>query len=113
THPASGQSATTSLVLFNGAASSTLFSANGPAYFGATATSSFSSAGVLTLAGLTNSGLGVDSAGKVYAAATSTFAGVLTNTNGQVTVTGGTNGQSLAWNAGAAAWVATTTFSAG
>jgi hypothetical protein len=35
---------------FNGAASTTLFSAYGPAYFGATATSSFSTAGALTLA---------------------------------------------------------------
>ncbi len=52
THPAAGQSATTSLVLFTGGASSTLFSNTGIAYFGGTATSSFSSAGVLTLTNL-------------------------------------------------------------
>jgi hypothetical protein len=40
----------TALQQFQGAASTTLFSAYGPAYFGATATSSFSNAGALTLA---------------------------------------------------------------
>ncbi len=46
THPAAGQSATTSLMLFNGAASSTQLSAT-QAYFGGTATSTFTSAGFL------------------------------------------------------------------
>lgn len=50
THPAAGQSATTSLVLLNGQASTTMFSAYNGAYFGATATSSFNSVGALTLA---------------------------------------------------------------
>ena len=45
THPAAGQSATTSLMLFNGAASSTLLSAY-KAYFGGTATSTFDAGGV-------------------------------------------------------------------
>lgn len=49
TNPAAGQSATTSLMLFNGQASSTQLSA-GLAYFGLTATSSFSGTGALTLA---------------------------------------------------------------
>src|ERR1051326_1399197 len=40
----------TALQLFNGKASSTLFSSYGPAYFGGTATSSFSTSGALTLA---------------------------------------------------------------
>ncbi len=46
THPAAGQSATTSLMLFNGAASSTQLSAT-VAYFGGSATSTFTSAGFL------------------------------------------------------------------
>ena len=49
THPNNLTSATTSLMLFNGGASTTLFSSLGPSYFGATATSSFSTAGALTL----------------------------------------------------------------
>lgn len=40
----------TALQQFNGSASTTLFSAYGPAYFGATATSSFATNGALTLA---------------------------------------------------------------
>ncbi len=46
THPAAGQSATTSLMLFNGNASSTQFSAM-QAYFGGTATTTFTAAGFL------------------------------------------------------------------
>jgi hypothetical protein len=46
THPAAGQSATTSLMLFNGNASSTQISAT-QAYFGGTATSTFTNAGFL------------------------------------------------------------------
>ncbi len=49
THPSAGQSATTSLMLFNGAASSTQFSA-AQAYFGGTATSTFTTAGFLGIA---------------------------------------------------------------
>lgn len=58
THPFALSSATTTLMLFNGAASTTLFSAYGPAYFGATATSSFATDGKLTLISplLTSSG---------------------------------------------------------
>lgn len=48
THPAAGQSATTSLMLFNGAASSTQFSST-KAFFGGSATSTFGIDGALTL----------------------------------------------------------------
>ncbi len=64
THPVAGQSATTSLFLFNGNASSTQFSAY-TAYFGATATSSFSTTGALTLSTaltITNGGTGTTTA---------------------------------------------------
>jgi hypothetical protein len=54
---------------------------------GATATTSISAAGVVTLASLSNSGLAVNSAGQVYAAATTTYSGVLAYSNGNVTVT--------------------------
>jgi hypothetical protein len=50
THPAAGQSATTSLMLFSGAASSTMFSAYNGAFFGGTATSSFNNIGQLDIA---------------------------------------------------------------
>lgn len=56
THPAAGQSATTSLMLFNGAASSTQLSAT-RAYFGGTATSTFTSAGFLGVGSSTPWGL--------------------------------------------------------
>lgn len=70
THPAAGQSATTSLMLFNGQASSTQFSAY-RAYFGGTATSTFDlegdlalpAAGTLTVPALTSALLLTDSGG--------------------------------------------------
>ncbi|MDE2071681.1 MAG: hypothetical protein KGI70_03055 [Patescibacteria group bacterium] len=68
THPAAGQSATTTLVLLNGNASTTQLSVFTKAYFGATATSTFSSAGVLNLAGLTSTLLKTDSSNNVVAA---------------------------------------------
>src|SRR3990167_10534417 len=49
THPSLTSSATTSLMLFNGGASTTLLSVFDKAYFGGTATSSFDSTGFLTL----------------------------------------------------------------
>src|SRR3990167_8489537 len=49
THPSLTSSATTSLMLFNGGASTTLFSVFDKAYFGGTATSTFDSTGFLTL----------------------------------------------------------------
>lgn len=49
THPIFTQSATTSTVLFNGGASTTILSVFQKAYFGGTATSTFDSAGALTL----------------------------------------------------------------
>jgi Chaperone of endosialidase/Domain of unknown function (DUF5011) len=48
-------------------ASTTLTSAYGPAYFGATATSSFNSSGQLTLASLASAVLGVNASGQVVA----------------------------------------------
>ena len=53
THPVAGQSATTSLVLLYGNASSTQFSAN-EAWFGGTATSTFTSSGRLGVATTSN-----------------------------------------------------------
>lgn len=47
THPATGQSATTSLLLLNGNASSTLFSSFGPTYFGRTATTTITGTGAI------------------------------------------------------------------
>ncbi|MEK7628410.1 MAG: helix-turn-helix domain-containing protein, partial [Patescibacteria group bacterium] len=61
----------TGIQRFFGSASSTLFSAN-QAYFGATATSSFSTAGVLNLAGLTSTLLKTDANGSVVAATAGT-----------------------------------------
>lgn len=58
------------LVLFPSAASSTLFSNFGTAYFGSTATSSFNSAGQLTLANLASAVLGVNASGQVVATST-------------------------------------------
>ena len=49
THPSLTSSATTSLMLFNGGASTTLLSVFDKAYFGGTATSTFDSTGFLTL----------------------------------------------------------------
>ena len=54
--------------------------------FGATATSTFSSAGTLTLAGLANSGLGVNASGAVYAAATTTAGTGLSYSGGSFSV---------------------------
>ena len=55
----------TALHQFTGGASSTLLSVYNTAYFGATATSSFSSTGALTLAGITNSLLAANASGVV------------------------------------------------
>lgn len=54
THPAAGQSATTSLMLFNGQASSTAFSTR-LFWAGGTATTSISAAGLLTIGNITGS----------------------------------------------------------
>jgi hypothetical protein len=73
---------------FNGAASSTLFSAYGPAYFGSTATSSFATNGALTLA----QALGITSGG------TGTSTGGVTNGVEYYNGTTLTNGSALTWN---------------
>ena len=62
----------TGLHQFTGGASSTILSVYNNAYFGATATSSFSSTGVLTLAGITNSLLAANGSGVVGATTTPT-----------------------------------------
>ena len=97
----------TALQQFQSGASTTLFSAYGPAYFGATATSSFSSTGALTLA----SALGVGSGGTgltsltpgdiIYANGTNSFARVASSTGGKVL--------QLDFTTGAPSWVATST----
>jgi hypothetical protein len=68
-------------------ASTSLFSAYGPAYFGASATSSFNSAGQLTLANLASAVLGVNSSGQVVA--TSTIGNSLLTNSGALTVSAG------------------------
>lgn len=109
----------------------------GSASFGGTATSSFSTAGALTLAAplaLASGGTGTTTAPVsqlIYGSATSyqsvattslTASGVLSLSNpisvigataSALSLTGGSNGQALAWNNGAPIWIATTTFSAG
>ena len=94
----------------------------------------------LHITSLTNSGLGVDANGKVYAAATSTLADItgtlalskLANQNANTVLANGTagsaaptaiatssffgtgaGGQVLAWNGGVPSWVATTTLTNG
>lgn len=117
THPAAGQSATTSLMLFNGAASSTLFSAYG-AYFGGSATSSFSSTGALTLASalaLTSGGTGQTTSLAAYdALSPATTLGDLIYKGGigsSLRLGIGTGGTVLTVSGGVPLWVATTTFS--
>ena len=75
---------------YGGIASTTNLSAF-TAYFGQTATSSFAADGTLSLAGLTNSGLGVNTAGQVYAAATTTAGTGLTYTGSAFNVDLGTS----------------------
>ncbi len=82
-------------------ASSTLFSAYGPAYFGATATSSFSSTGALTLANLASAVLGVNSSGQVVA--TTTIGSNLLSVPSNALLAGNASGQVIAsstigWN---------------
>ena len=92
-----------------GQASTTLFSSYGPAYFGATATSSFSSAGVLTLA----SALAVTSGGtgqSTYTAGDILYSSAA-NTLSKLGI--GTGGFILGSVSGVPGWVATTTFSSG
>ncbi|MDO8604336.1 MAG: hypothetical protein Q7K40_02980, partial [bacterium] len=86
----SGANVFTGLQRFTNASTS-LLSVTGTSYFGGTATSTFNSAGTLTLAGLTSSGLGVNASGQVYAAATTTYSGGLTYANGNVTADLGTS----------------------
>lgn len=67
THPAAGQSATTSLMLLYGNASTTGFSSN-YGFFGGTATTSFSSTGVVTLGTTTAGCLQNNASGVVWSA---------------------------------------------
>jgi len=66
----SAQNTWTALQIFNAAASTTNLSVFGTAYFGGTATSSFNSAGQLTLAGITNALLSVNGSGQVVSTST-------------------------------------------
>lgn len=94
---------TTTQKLWLGQASSTIFSATGPAYFGATATSSFSTAGALTLI----TPLLVGSGGSGAATLTGLLSG-----NGASAFTATANGTAgfvLAMSGGVPTWVATST----
>ena len=128
----------------NAATSSVLWAkfginASSTSHFANASTSQFT-VGAQWFPSLSNSGLGVDANGKVYAAATSTLANIsgtlaltqLANQNANTVLANatagsaaptaiatssffgtGAGGQVLAWNSGVPQWVATTTFSTG
>lgn len=98
---------TTTQKVWIGQASSTMLSVNGPAYFGATATSSFSTAGALTLA----TPLLVASGGSGAGTLTGLLSG--NGTSAFTATANGTNGQVLAMSAGIPTWVATSTAGTG
>jgi hypothetical protein len=84
----------TSLQQFQNASTS-LFSASGPSYFGSSATSSFNGAGQLTLANLASAVLGVNTSGQVVAT-TTIGTNLLTGVLGSINDTSLSEGGSIA-----------------
>lgn len=122
THPLFGQSATTSLLLLNGNASSTQLSVIGPLYIGTTSTTTIMGGGNAT--STFNGGLGITTGGVSIATVKScnTSSALTTDSNGAIncgaisgsgTVPGGSNGQIQYNNSNAFGGVSNSTFSSG